>query len=522
MTLGNKYIFFGVLFVIFIFEGLGVEKGHEISQFLIIAFPFFLYSDLWINKVKLKLPEKITRLFIVFLVFSFISALFAVNKQRSFEYLLYYASLFMIFLYVYNHREELKKPLFIFTIFLSFTILGYSILINYLLPAGWEFLIPQRGYQYVYAFYKTHNPLGSLLLITLSLMLPHALVFRSWIYSLLFIFILPFFLLSYSRSSYLAISLIAMLLIFFYRRHNPVFSKKMFFITVSLAGLCLFLFFTTPAASKNIPIISGVNNFLENNFDLPYKTFVSGRDQYFQQAIKGIINKPLFGFGPGNYVYASFKYAKTYQLAAETATNIFLEIFAENGLTGGVVFFILIATIIRNGCRFLTEREDLWQGSFYVGFLTMFISFQTDYSQRYFSYFMFFIIFAAIFYKEDNHWQNGLFLKFSSLILFIFFQMILLSNIFIKINNYQIAFYFYPLNQEAGNRLLYRSPFYANLYGTLFPGDSYSLEQLGRYYEVKDDIGQAIDYYQKSYEAYPADQQHLLEKIKTIKSSLIP
>ena len=114
------------------------------------------------------------------------------------------------------------------------------------------------------------------------------------------------------------------------------------------------------------------------------------RSEYLNQTMLSILERPLLGVGPGNFVYASKKYTKPTESWTETAHNIFLEIFVENGIPAGIVFVLIMFQIFRQSERSLF---------FYLA-LSMLINFQFDYTYRIYSFLLLFFTLLGVSYKE--------------------------------------------------------------------------------------------------------------------------
>ncbi len=502
----QKIIYSTFLVAIFLMEGLGFFSGRELALIIILMMPFFIYFNNLIERKKIVVPEKITILFIVFLFFSAVSTLLAVNKQRSFEYLLYHIALFLIFVYTYNFKKELTKLVINLIFLLSGIFLFYSIVIK-LLP-NFAFLIPTRGYQYVYPFYKTHNPLGEFLLIVLTM----SLFFSLWwkIYFLLFFTFLPAFLFSYSRAAYLSLTVVIGLMAFYIIRTKS--NKKLFYSFLLMGGVMvvsLFLFFVVVNYNRKMLVISRIREIMVSNYDLGEKTFFSWRDEYFKQAGKAILEKPFFGFGPYNFIYASIKHASIPRVFGETSENIFLETLAENGIFAGMTFILIIIFLIKSVFGSLFNKKNLFSKGLVFVFLSMFVIFQVSSVQRFYSYLLLFYIIAALIYEEEERCHSARFFYLLPIVLFLVANLIVTSSILMKTGHYQQAFCLYPLNKKVYPVIIAANLFkqktkanmYLKLYGEFFSGDPNILFDIGKIYEEQKELEKAIFYYTKAYQA---------------------
>lgn len=520
-----KILFFLFLSLIFIFEGSGIKYGREISYFLVLIMPFFLFFLQIVQKKTIVVPKDITLLFLFFIIFSTLSTFLSVNVQKSFEFLFYYISIFLIFIYVYNHKNIVRLSI-IFIFCISFIFLTYSLFINYFLPSSWGSLIPARGYQYVYSFYKTHNPLGPLLLVPIILSLSLYLKNNKKRYLLITFTFLPFFLLTFSRSSYLA--LILGIAVLFINQNNKKKTTSPFFVNVflfAIVSLCLLMIFSTVKYKNSLPIIKSTNNLLIR-IGLNNKTFFGSRDQFFTSALLSIKNRPFFGVGPGNFEYSARKYATKPYGFAETADNIFFEVFSENGIISGIIFFIIIFLIIK--------RADKKYKSIFITFITILLLFQTDSSQRYYSYYLLFFILAGLLYQEKTHLKKTHCVLAASIFIYLLGNLIFINRFLYSQKFYQAALYFYPLSQETYHRIIDSAQIekknYFLIYKKLFNDISASSFLTEYYYQLGNRITALIEI-KKSNELDPfnlsvAIKEYNLEKdlngVVTAKESIRP
>ena len=119
--------------------------------------------------------------------------------------------------------------------------------------------------------------------------------------------------------------------------------------------------------------------------DLRHKSLLGGRPQILTQGLSYILERPLLGAGPGNFIYASQKLRNGSY--TETAHNIFVDILVENGIPAGVVFLLIIIEFFRRSDKKLP---------FFLA-LGLLVNFQTDYTYRIYSLFLLFFIILGLF-----------------------------------------------------------------------------------------------------------------------------
>lgn len=382
-------------------EGLGVPNGREVAFYLILVMPVFLILADLIDKRTTLYPAKLTLLFMVFLILTAISSFFSLDFSRSFPQLLFYLALFLIFLWTYNHQDELKGMIIFLIFSLSVIFSIYS-----LLPLIWPSLIPSHGYQFIFSNFGSHNHLGDFLLLPLIISFYKSIQTKQRIYLLGLIF-LPFFLLSFSRSAYSALIVTLSVLIVYLFRIRKI---KMGSLVVGavLIILALFFFLTSVWEARQIPLLKGAHQFLEENANLQDKFFLANRLAFARQAVLSFKEAPYFGVGPNNFVYASQKYTQTGRWAY-SSHNIFLDILAENGLLAAITFMGIIGLVLIKAFIRPTIYSFL--------FLAMLINFQTDYTHTIYSFMLLFFILMGLQFKENEIFRSHLPVVLSFLVL---------------------------------------------------------------------------------------------------------
>lgn len=121
-----KYVFFVGFSIILLVEGLGINNGHQLSLYLIYTFPLFLFLTDIMAYRAIVFPKRLTVLFSMFFGLSAIFLIFSFNLQKSFESLLYFFALYLIFIFYYNHQKELNKELLFFTFTMSLIFLALN------------------------------------------------------------------------------------------------------------------------------------------------------------------------------------------------------------------------------------------------------------------------------------------------------------------------------------------------------------------------------------------------------------
>lgn len=523
MNLFSKIIFFGFLLLIFLFEGLGLFD-RQIALFTVYLMPFFLSFSLLFEKKSLQFPKKMTIFLLLFLLFSAISLIFSINIERSFYFLVYYLAVFLIFIYVFNFKDYLKKGTIIFILFITFVYLIYSLILFLPLPKNWSFLIPTRDYQFVYQIYKTHHPLGIFLIVPLSFILPIINRKRKlWIFIFLILFLAMIF--SYFRSTYLAFIFIFIFLFFKNQQGKKINLIKVFFSCLLIIFITLLLFSLTNY-EKPVFLLSNINQFLHTYFRLENKTFFSYRNEYWLAAVRGFMENPLFGVGLGNFRNLSLRFISSSGMA--DSANLFLDFFTETGFFGGLLFLIIVLKIFFSRIKNFNQ-DDIYSKMIFISFLALIFFFQMGPGKHYSLILYFFIAGALVYEEKEKLTGRWLFLLISTIIIVIF-QSILLSKIYFQANQPLLAFYCFPFQKTVYQPLIEKleekgeinkTDRFLNIYATFFSGETDVINYVADKYEKGGKKEKALFFYEKSYRWERFQSFSLIEKIYRLKKQLI-
>lgn len=512
-------VFLFIIFLSFILDSLGIKTGQNVSYFLTLFSIVFVYLFVFFKNKPIIYPKKFTLIFFLFLLFSAVSTILSVDIQKSTKELVSYISVFWMFIWVFNCQKEIQKPIIKFIYALSFIFSIYSL---FLAQAKIPFLIPQSGANLVYPTYNAHNHLGDFLILSLIISTLFLFKNKNLIFNAVSLLILlPFYIFSYSRSAYLALIASLSLMGFYILKNTKYFSLIAKMWLLALLILSAFFLLITSYDFKDIKALSTINKVLVKNFQFKNKLLFSGREKYITDAFWGIKEKTFFGLGPGNYFYASLKNTdKTPYSWTDTSHNIFLDKFSENGLIAGTLFIILMMLVI------IKAKKNL----FFFLFLGLLLNFQTDYTYKINSFLLLFFIIAGLIYQEEN---QIILPKYFSLIpailLGLLIQLMLLSNIFYKQQNYRLGGFFYPLNKETYRPLIgteitkgnYRNVInYLNFYSNLFKGDPSVQEHIGDIYIQYNEKEKALWYFRKAYYWHPYQGRILFRKLYNLKKEL--
>lgn len=464
------------LLIIFFLSGIALRyqyiiSGYRISFFMILFLPFFLYFLLFLRKEKIFFPKKLTFLWLGFSIFDFISTILSLNHELSIERFLLYQSAYLIGIFFYNHKNEYKKIIekLIIIIGIIFTIAFF--LKDYLLSKPYLFDVNQLYNFYFPAFLTKNNHLGVILGIVIFLFL----IRKNFLFSGLFF---PIYIFSFSRSAYISL-LITIILYFLNTKKKEIkkLNKKLLIIN--------FIFFI-------VVFIFSVFLFV------PRGDFLSSHHLYILEAIFGFRDRPFFGYGPGNFVEISRRYAS--RLAGtfgEVSHNLFSDILSESGIFSFIFFSFFIFQLLKN-----KEKNKYFY--IFVYLLTNFI-FSYLYSIK--SVFVLFLITIGLFYKEEENISfNFLSIGYSLLIFFIAIYLFYGEILYFQ-DKYLASLKIYPYRLEGYNKLIASTSLkkkdkiyeYLKQYEEYFPYSSARLRYSADIFDKIGDHKRSLDSYLKLY-----------------------
>lgn len=398
-NIASKIYIYGILTPALVLESLGLPFSRGIA-FIILSLGSILFfiGDIW-NKDRINF-DKIYLVIILFLALTFLAVLTSENFDKSLVVFIQYLSLLFVFYFVKNNSERLKTFIPGLLIALGIVFCIYSLILNTGLV---NFLIPGDGYQLVFSKFGSHNHLGDFLVLPMLVCLYAVTKENKRLYTLPFLFFFPCFLLSYSRSAYMSFLLVGSVFL-----ANILWKskyKKKLLVPVVLfsfvVSIVLLFFFATVFESRYSPFLNPVHKILAVKFGLKFKHFGANRPEYWKTAIKSINEKPYFGVGPGNFVYASAKYSSIPNYRTHSSHNIFLDVLVEYGLFAFICFTGIIILII----MYAFKSHPLY----FLLFIALLINFQTDYTFRIFSIALLGSIFVGIIIGQNKRRRGSLF-----------------------------------------------------------------------------------------------------------------
>ena len=282
--------------------------------------------------------------FLLFISISAVTSLFGVNLNNSIWELLRLLSYFLLFILVFDFCKDSQRRNWLVRglIAVSAVTAFYS---------AWVFVSDerlQRGLQIIGPFFW-HNQMAGFLLLILPLVAT-LFLFEKNKWTRLFLGLLSLFLLgelifTYSRGGWISILPSTVILVVFYFRKFQL--KK----NLSLSFLA-FLIIITLAVSSYEPFRNRFLSIFSEIFPTSRTTSGNLRAQALQVGVKIFKDYKLTGVGSGNIGIVYPSYQSEPWLFAKYSHNQYLQIFAENGVFGGIaflaIFIVVLFSLIKN------------------------------------------------------------------------------------------------------------------------------------------------------------------------------
>ena len=352
-----KNVYYTVILSLYFFIFLISETSFKlyiswdriIPQFLFlsllntVSFFYLLRNNKLILSINSALKERIIKLYSFFILVCFISIFFADNFSESVITFSQYFTYLLSFIAIYTISKLIGKTFLKFFIILSITALfmeSSSILFN----AVDRVLINGETFQRDNLLLRTFT--GNINIaansIVSKIMLLYLVIYtykdRRIIY-LSYILLLISFSALYillTRSAFLSLGVLTLFIVIF--NYKKIITRSIPLLAILLIGY--FFVSLTFNAQNPDEISSRISSIALTTED----DSVNERLGYYSDAVKSIMQYPIFGIGVGNWKIKSIEYAgisvNGYTVPYHTH-NDFLQIFAEIGVIGGIIYLMI-------------------------------------------------------------------------------------------------------------------------------------------------------------------------------------
>ena len=339
-------------FVFLINESLGgiyLSWDRIIPQFLFLSilntlsFAHLLRNNRLLLSISYALKEKIIICYSLFIATCFVSIFFAANYSESIIVFSQYLTYLLSFIAIYSLSKSIGKTFLQCFILFSGSALfieSSSILYN----AIDQVLINGETFERNNFMLRTFtgniniaaNSIVSKIMIVYLIIYTYKdkrLIYLS--YALLFIAFSALFILL-TRSAFLSLGILTLVLVSF--NYKKIITRSVPLLVIVLIGY----FFVNSTFNTENPdeISSRINSITLNTED----DSINERLGYYSDAVKSIMQYPVFGIGIGNWKIKSIEYSRN-SIAGYTVPyhvhNDFLQISAEIGVVGGLLYLMI-------------------------------------------------------------------------------------------------------------------------------------------------------------------------------------
>ncbi len=352
--ISSDHFFLGIFFG-FLTIGLFLGDGKQplidtLASVVIIS--MYIYAKYFLKKQR-DLPVYLTSLWTVNIVYFVARSILSDSVGYSITTTMRFIMAYLVYAIFYEFSQRDYLQYFIkFLILFSF----FAIAVSYVL-----ILIPQLTLlmplmNLLYANYG-HNNISTLLLFIYPTLLISILRVsnktnkKSYLFLLVLYFLVSLtIILSFSRG---VILLTGLYTIFQIGISNPKrLNRRIIILGVFGLFACLsFIFFSI--LSVQTKHLDKVPVWLQRQIDKPL-LMQEGRLGYWNQALRATKLNPLFGTGPGTFYVLSKRFQSNPNNYSWFAHNFILQLIAENGLVGLLLFSGLLISIVISGLKNLS------------------------------------------------------------------------------------------------------------------------------------------------------------------------
>jgi hypothetical protein len=397
------------------------------------------------SETKYQIPKKFLWLSIAYLFFSLISLIYSKQIGVSIELFLRDVSLFLVAIYVFAHKDDIRQTLPRAIVLLSLTFLGAS-LICFLTPYGREFI---RGVRLNLLFNPAypHKTIGDY--ITFGIIIASYFFFiekrQQWKYPLLFLF--PIFLLSFSRTAFITLGFVTLIMLWFNRSQLKKYPPL---LLISLTGnfFLLIIVFTAMTTQTGNTFIHYLQTNLQEIFFMFPRPFDLSRIPFWKIGLEGLAAFPFTGVGQGGFQFLSYRYMSELFLSSFTSFNLLIDLASEQGLLVATSFALLVIYILTSA-----QKKTV----FYFLFMGMIVSFMGFSAYVYTQIWLLFFICIGLNLhaeKRDCYEVDKHILYVPALTGIVYMQILVAHSVLIQNDMPDVAHAIYPFNESTLRRLI--------------------------------------------------------------------
>ncbi|MEW6101564.1 MAG: O-antigen ligase family protein [Candidatus Omnitrophota bacterium] len=393
-----KNILFYSLGVLLIFTPIARGAVRAWSSFPVLLAIYSLII-LWLLKGNDKSAQRalssatarINKLFFFFFCIVSSSFIFSVYKHDSllaFAGLCAYLGLF--YLLLYNFEEKLFEGFFVIAIFMGACLSLYGLLqyFEFLSHSWW---MPR---QFLAATYVNHNHFAGYLELIIPMAICYLLKSPRLLVKLALVIMIAALILTQSRGSWFSLSISLLVMAVILMRDKLLTKKKFIIFTLAFFIIVLLVY---PAENRIYQRLASLSTDILQAGQS--EASLETRFKIWQGALAMIKERPLLGFGIGNFDAAFYKYRpEGLNMRALYAHNEYLHMAAESGILALILMICILMALVRAG--FKKQRGSLAYGCA-AALLSLSLHGLTDFNFHIPANMLLFTLYAAYIVRQD-------------------------------------------------------------------------------------------------------------------------
>lgn len=388
LSYNNWLIIFVILSTFTIFSA-GFD--HDVIFYGTIIMGVAMSIELVVDKYTIEL-NKITIIFLLFILWAFISIFWSISPIRSVIEGIQLISVLLIYILTRRLSEEgLNKLLKV--LFLVTGCIGLLGLLEYLFISGGR----------IQSTFTNPNPFGIYMVMVFLLVLSLFVRLKSKSYLFLSILFLSLILLSGSRAS-IAAMLISLIIVFLGldRSQLKVALKKSLIIFIIAFIFSQLSMYASIYIRENIFLDQSLLESITRSSSF-ITSSLKGRLEFWRVAFKLFKNKPILGYGNGTYFSAYYIEYGMNQWYSRFAHNHYLQTMPELGIVGIILFLGFLWTglkaVIYNAKQ---KSKPIYFWGMAAGLVAFLLHIGVDFTWNFPAVTALFFFFLGVTTKEDR------------------------------------------------------------------------------------------------------------------------
>lgn len=351
----HLYIILLLLLVVVSDVNENLRLAINFTAFLYLLTDFLLKNQLFISKYP-KLPKELSVFIALYFMSLLISTAFSVNLQRSFVQVSRVTAFFILIYLIYCSISTQQTIKYLYSIIvISSAIVSLVIIYNFAVE-GIGFDISANLLMRTHGIYSNVNAMGGMMVISFMILISLLISRYNKKYNKYIIMILVLDIMGLvfnnSRSTMIGIIFGCLTVLF-------LFNRKYFYIFLSVIGVLVIIILFDEQFSRIF------------SFYFRIERGITGRDNFWNMAIRMFEDNLIFGIGPGGYKFQMYKYLpvmigswheltiyKYYDVAdIGLQHNIYLFIISELGICGLLVFLVFLIFYFRKSVKLFRSSE---------------------------------------------------------------------------------------------------------------------------------------------------------------------